>query len=208
MNMYRSVQSIGDCLQIVTDLFSVYGSENRTQQTPLKGLYHGQKCLHLFSDSEAYHEQMGSIPSSNGTLDIALLNVLKALGDAFFRLLMQQNWPQDRKLTETCWRLHWFLGLHADVWENLFQVHIRLVVMQVWIKKMYNKNIEIRFQSAACHLCQRVLVQFLCNKKGPKATASIEGKGKPGKAVLITSVLSNITFNYEFYSMLWGSKDH
>jgi len=41
---------------------------------PLKGLCHGQKCLHLFSDSEAYHEQMGPIPCSNGSLDIALAN--------------------------------------------------------------------------------------------------------------------------------------
>ena len=35
---------------------------------------HGQKCLHLFSDFEAYHEQMGPIPSSNGSSDIALSN--------------------------------------------------------------------------------------------------------------------------------------
>jgi len=40
----------------------------------LKGLSHSQKCLDLFSDSEAYHEQMGPIPSSNGSLDIALSN--------------------------------------------------------------------------------------------------------------------------------------
>jgi len=40
----------------------------------LKGLCHGQKWLHLFSDSEAYHEQMGQIPSLNGSLDIALSN--------------------------------------------------------------------------------------------------------------------------------------
>ena len=31
----------------------------------LKGLCHGNKCLHLFSYSEGYHEQMGPIPSSN-----------------------------------------------------------------------------------------------------------------------------------------------
>jgi len=34
----------------------------------LKGLCHSKKCLY----SEAYHEQMGPIPSSNGNLDIAL----------------------------------------------------------------------------------------------------------------------------------------
>jgi len=28
----------------------------------------------LFADSEAYHEQMGAIPRSNGSLDIALSN--------------------------------------------------------------------------------------------------------------------------------------
>jgi len=36
---------------------------------------------------------------------------------------------------------------------------------------------------------------------GLNATAFIQGKGKPGKALLITSVFSNITFNFEFYSM-------
>jgi len=40
----------------------------------LKGLCPGQKCFRLFSDSEAYHEQMGPIPSSNGSLDKALSN--------------------------------------------------------------------------------------------------------------------------------------
>jgi len=32
------------------------------------------KSVHLFLDSEAYHEQMGPISSSNGSLDIALSN--------------------------------------------------------------------------------------------------------------------------------------
>jgi len=40
----------------------------------LKGLCQGQKCLYLFSDYETYHEQMSPIPSSHGTLDIALSN--------------------------------------------------------------------------------------------------------------------------------------
>ena len=45
-----------------------------THALALKGLWHGQKWLHLFVDSEDYHEQMGPIPSSNGSLDIALSN--------------------------------------------------------------------------------------------------------------------------------------
>jgi len=32
-------------------------------------------CLHLFAISEAYHEQIGLLPSLNGSLDIALSNV-------------------------------------------------------------------------------------------------------------------------------------
>ena len=40
----------------------------------LKRLCHGQKSLHLFSDSGAYIEQMGPIPSPNGSLDLALSN--------------------------------------------------------------------------------------------------------------------------------------
>jgi len=33
----------------------------------LKGLSHGQKCLQLFSDSEAHCQQMGPTPKSNWT---------------------------------------------------------------------------------------------------------------------------------------------
>jgi len=40
----------------------------------LEGLWHGQKWLHFFVDSEAYHEQMGPIPSSKESLGIALSN--------------------------------------------------------------------------------------------------------------------------------------
>jgi len=61
-------------------------------------LSHGQKCLHLFSDSEAYHEQIGPIPSSNGCLDIAL------------------------SIAHT-----WRPRLHADVWQNLLQVDTKQV---------------------------------------------------------------------------------
>jgi len=40
----------------------------------LKRLCHGQKCLHSFLYSEAYHEQTNPIPRSNESLDIALSN--------------------------------------------------------------------------------------------------------------------------------------
>jgi len=45
-----------------------------TSVAGLQGLCHGQKYLPSFSVSEAYHEQMGGIPSSNGSSDIALSN--------------------------------------------------------------------------------------------------------------------------------------
>ena len=46
---------------------------------PLKRLNHGQKCLHSFSDPEAYHEQMASIPSWYGSLDLAHCAYLEPL---------------------------------------------------------------------------------------------------------------------------------
>ena len=59
------------------------------------------KSVHLFSYSEAYLEQMCPIPSSNGSLDIALSNVhiFGVLSNTPFRPSTQQNWPLDRKLT-------------------------------------------------------------------------------------------------------------
>jgi len=79
----------------------------------------------------------------------------------------------DRKLTQSCWRLRWFLGLRDVLWKILLQVHTRLAVTQVYVEKMFNKNIEIGFQSAVFHLCQRALVPLLQNDRGPNATASI-----------------------------------
>ena len=51
----------------------------------LKGLWHGQKCLHLFLDSEAYQKPMGPIPGLNRSLDIAQSNA-----HALFRSSTQQ----------------------------------------------------------------------------------------------------------------------
>jgi len=78
-----------------------------------------------------------------------------------------------KKLTQSYWCLHWFLGLCADVWEILLQVYNRPVVTQVYIEKTLNKNIEIGFQSAIFLLCQGVLVPLSWDDRGPNATASI-----------------------------------
>ena len=143
------------------------------QTTNLKGLWHGQKWLQLFVDSEAYHKQMGPIPRLNGSLDITLSNAYLELSVTHFSD-RHQNWPRDRKLTQSCWCLRWFLDLGADVWKILLhEVHTRLVVTQVYIEKMFNKNIEIGFQSAVFHLCERALVPLLRNDRGLNATASI-----------------------------------
>ena len=40
---------------------------------------------------------------------------------------------------------------------------------------MFNKNIEIGFQSAVCHLCQWAIVPLLRNDSGPNSTAFIQG---------------------------------
>jgi len=78
------------------------------------------------------------------------MRILRALDDALFRPSTQQSWPQDRKVTQSCWCLHWFLGLLTDVWKIFLQVRTRPVVTQVYIEKMFNKNIEIGFQVSEC----------------------------------------------------------
>jgi len=94
------------------------------------------------------------------------MGIFRALSDALFRPSTHQNWPRDRKLTQSCWCLHWFLGLCADVWIILVQVHTRIVVTQVYIEKMFNKNTGKGFQSAVFHLCQQALVSLLGNDRG------------------------------------------
>jgi len=54
------------------------------ESSQLKELCLGQQCLHLFPYSEAYHEQMGPIPSSPGSLNITLSNVYTYSPSPFF----------------------------------------------------------------------------------------------------------------------------
>jgi len=53
-----------------------------------------------------YPAQMGPISSSNGPNIQLKWAQYPALGDALFRQLTQQNWPQDWKLAQSCWCLH------------------------------------------------------------------------------------------------------
>ena len=55
------------------------------------------------------------------------------------------------------------------------QVYTRPVVTQDCIEKIYNKNLEIGFHNAVCHLCQRALVPLLRNNRDLNAMASIQG---------------------------------
>ena len=172
------IAALGGFIQPVESSMPVPGKDSSVYHplmAPwLKGLWHGQNWLHLFVDSEADHEQMGPIPSSNGSLDIALSNAqLGALGNVLFRPSTHKNWPRERKFTQSCWCSRWFLGLRANVWKILLHVHTRLVVTHVYIENMFNKNIEIGFQSAVFHICQRAFMPLLQNDRGPNATTSI-----------------------------------
>ena len=87
MICYLSESDIPEALSIIQQDSGNFRLVHHT----LKGLCHGQKCFHLFSDSEVYHEQIGPIPSSNGSLDIALsMCIFRALDDAL-RPSMQLN---------------------------------------------------------------------------------------------------------------------
>jgi len=72
------------------------------------------------------------------------MHILRVLVDTLFRLSMQQNWPKDRKLPQSCWCSRWFLGLGADVWKIRLQVHTRLIVTQVRIEKMFQQKYRNR----------------------------------------------------------------
>jgi len=95
------------------------------------------------------------------------MRILRAHDDALVRPSAHQNWPRDRKLTQNCWSLHWFLGLRADVWQMRLHVYTRLVVTQVWIEKPCNKNIEIGFQNAVFHLSTSVSAMIEARMQRP-----------------------------------------
>jgi len=118
--------------------------------------------------------------------------ILRALVAVLFRPSTHQNWPRDRKSTQRCWCPRWYLGLRADVGK----IHTRLVVKQVYIEKMSNKNIEIGFQSAVFLLCQRALVPLLRNDRGPNATAwCCQLSSQVGVNCLHFSITNGIAYN-------------
>ena len=86
------------------------------------------------------------------------MHILRALGGALFRPSMQQTWPRNRKLTQSYWCFRGFRSLHVDVRKIFLQVHTRPAVTQVFIEKLFNKNIEIGFQSAVFRLSASVSV--------------------------------------------------
>ena len=67
-NLYRKV-SMGNVINPSVPFHYPTSICSGIRTVSIKGLCHGQQCLHLFSYSEAYHEQMDPIPSSNGNLD-------------------------------------------------------------------------------------------------------------------------------------------
>ena len=91
------------------------------------------------------------------------MRILRALCDALFRPSTQQNWPWDMKLTQSCRCLQWFFG--ADVWKILLQMYTGPVGTQVWIEKMFNKNMGFRVQFVTsvserkCHYCAIIEAQ-------------------------------------------------
>ena len=68
-------------------------SHHTVLNSKLKWLIHARMCLHLFSQSEVYHEQMSPIPGSSRSLDVALSNarfkgvMTRSMVDALSKLL-------------------------------------------------------------------------------------------------------------------------
>ena len=57
-------------------------------------------------------------------------------------------------------------------------------------------------------LIQRALVSILSNDWDSDPLPFYQGNRQPSKVLLIISVFSNITLNFEIYLMLWECKDH
>jgi len=51
------------------------------------------------------------------------MRILRALNDVFFRSSTHQNWPWDRKLTQSCPCLRWILGFRTDVRQMRLHVY-------------------------------------------------------------------------------------
>jgi len=83
------------------------------------------------------------------------MRILRPLSDVLYRPLTHRNWPRVRKFTQSCWCLHWSLGLRTDVWQMRLQVYTILVVTQVWIEKPFFTSVNER----SCHYCAIIEVR-------------------------------------------------
>ena len=94
------------------------GSSIIAVHNALKGLCHGQKCLHLFSYSEAYHEQLSPIPKSSGSLDIALSNAhTKSPRWGTFQTVNATELASGWEINTELLVFAFIFGLCADVWK-------------------------------------------------------------------------------------------
>ena len=117
------------------------------------------------------------------------MHILRAFGNRLLKPPMQHNWLQDRKLTQTCWCLHWSRGLRIDVLKTPAGAYETCSYTS-----LNRKSVQQNYINSVCHLCQCALELLLTNDRGSNPTASTKGKGQPSKTVLITSVFFNVAF--------------
>ena len=137
-------------------------------QSSLKGLWHGQKWLHLFVDSEAYREQNGPNTQFKRKLRYCPMQCTY-LEPSVTHVSPSTRWEINTELLVFalisrlgCWclenpsaRVHWTCSYTSLYRENVQQ-------------KYRNRVLECSF-----FLCQRTSVPLLQNDRGQNATASI-----------------------------------
>jgi len=129
-------------------------------------------CLHMFAGSEPYHMARS-------------IAILRDLGNTLFRPSTQQKWPWDSKLTQSC-----RVCIH-------FSAYVLTFIKLTFIR-LNRENVKQKYGNRISHISQRVLVSSMHNDRGLNELPLLRARENPAKHNLITAVLSDIMFNFEF----------
>ena len=137
------------------------------------------------------------------------IRILRALDDVLFRPSTHQNWPRDRKLTQSQLLVFALIfRLTRRCLTNAFACLYQTCSYTSLNRETVQQKYRNRVSECSCSPLSTCGSAIIAQLQRPECNGLYLGLGKTGKALLITSVSSNLTFKFKFYSMLQGGEDH
>jgi len=106
------------------------------------------------------------------------MRILRALGDALFRLYVQQNWPRDRKLIQSC-----CVCIDFSAYAAMFDKCVCMCILDLCYTHLNRETVQQKYSSFS-PLSMSVSA-IIAQLQRPKRNDLYLGLGKTDKALLI-----------------------